>query len=517
MTEALAAVLHDALPRVETAYVLGLEPDDPAALAIGARVRHHDVVTNALDLSQERDLIVAGPAWEAAFDGRPETTFRERLAVLNSALTPGGTLVVTTANLTSTAQVMVGEPAGHDINDLDGGAYDATRPHSSTALVAALKELGHSAATVHEVYGADDAWCIVSDAVSSRLTPGDFVTDAVTRALEAQFADRANRVLPAHALTQRLAAAGALSTAASSFIGVVGARARSVYAVADDGRVQWLDKSPHDTRWAVGGAAQEGDDRPVTVPVGRTVENELLRAVAGADMGTFRDIAARFGRWVATSSQLDHCTTLDLGQIVTDGDSFAVCLDFSGAPSDAPPAGRELLLARAWRNFARRARFVEGQLPWPATFSDDELVGVWLSMSGVADARAAELIAETHDEGTQQAAGDDAYSLTLGAGEDHRRIVSLEEEIAALHDTLHARDEELAIRARVIRSLRQQVVSASTNRDLMAKANADIKNSAAFRLANQFRRAALITRPKQLIRSVGKSAEKRVKTLRRAG
>lgn len=512
MSDALSTVLADALPRSERAYALGFtdaERENLTGVLDGTDVTFLD---EAELLGEPVDVVVAGPAWEATFTGSDATSFADRLARLDRALRPGGTLVVTVPNVHSSSDLLTPAPVARQAFDVDGAAYDATRPASAGALRTGIEALGHASVNVHEVYGGAARWCVLGSEAAAMTREVDLFRRFVSRALEANLA--AEPSVPAEHFVDRLAAADVLSTAASAFVAVCGGRGRSVYVQADSGDVQWLDGSVHDSSWAVGGQSDDAE-RPFNVPVARSAESQLLRDLAAADTADFRATAQRLGHWVMTSSALDGRTDLDWRDVAWDGDQVRL-LALPDAPErTADDVERDVLLARGWRRFAARVRLLEPSMPWPSTLSDDELLRLWLSMSGVADERAPELVVMT--SGHALGAPADAWSERYTRKEAASRIVSLEHEVAALHETLRRRDGELAVRAKAIRSLRGQVLSASKNRDLMVKANADIKNSAAFKLASQFRKAALITRPKTLVREVGKAADKRVRSLRRAG
>lgn len=522
MSEALVTLLADALPRSAPAYAVGFTAEERADIE---RVVGSDVtfVDGPDDVDGARDVVVAGHAWESVFADRA-ATFEERLALLDACLQPGGSLAIAMPNAHSTADLLAPAPRSVGTADAHALAYDETRPTGPRGLRAALGRHGHPAVNVHEIYGGAKGWCIVGDDAADLAQRADFVLGAVSRALEAAAGD--DTLLAPEVLVRRLAAAGALATAATSYVALVGGRGRALY-VETHGAVEWFDGSAQDARWAAGGTHADAE-RPVDIPVARNVETQLLASVAANDAATFRKLAEQIGSWVATSPQLDGRHDLDLRSVLLGGGEPLLVPSMARATAhdvvtDPADVDRPLVLTRAWRRFVARARLLEPDMPWPRTLSDDELLGIWLSMSGIAEDEIPGLLAATAADETRSRdsrsanAVSDPLSRQWERAEASERITALEDEIAALHATLRARDEELAIRARVIRSLRMQTLTASRNRDKMAQANADIKNSAAFRLANQFRRAALVTRPKKLVTSVGKAADKRVRALRRAG
>lgn len=513
MSDALSAVLSDVLPRNATAYAIGFDAAERENLMRLAGAAHLTFLDDAEALGDALDVVLAGPAWEAAFTGFDSTTFTDRLARLDVALRPGGTLVVSVANVHSSAELLTPAPAGRGVFDADGVSYDTSRPASASALRVALEQLGHAVVNVHEIYGGEERWCVLGPEAATMTREIDVLRRFVSRAIEADL--RLEPVVPVEQFVERLAAADALSTAATSFVAVCGGRGRALYAEDGAGHVQWLDGSIHDASWAVGGGSDAIDarERPFNVPVARSLEAQLLRDIAAADTADFRLTAQRIGTWVMESSSLNGRRDIDWRDIAWDGERVAALWTTGIDESGQEGIERDVLLARGWRRFAARVRVLEPTMPWPATLSDDELLRLWLSMSGVPDERAPELIELTSEDSPAPAT--DAWTQRYALEEASDRIVALEHEVAALHETLRRRDGELAVRAKAIRSLRGQVLSASRNRDLMVKANADIKSSASFKLAAQFRKAALVTRPKTLVREVGKAADKRVRSLRR--
>lgn len=518
MSDALLSVLRDALPRAESAYLVGFTDSEVEGLSALLTTARITVVTEAHQLTDDHDAILLGPQWEDVFADAPERTFEARLHRVGLLLRAGGTLAMSLPNLHSTSALLNGAYRRGVAIPLEGEAYDLTRPASPQALREAFVRAGLDTPNVHEIYGGDRRWAALGTEASHLSARCTMFTDAVAEALESNVKNYP--ALPARSLTETLAAAGVLFTATDRFVAVAGGRGRSFYRhvgpkAAD---VEWLDGSVGDERWAVGGSVVD-PERPTSVPIGRSAQTLLLAALSASDITAFRRLAEQLGRLVATSSALDGITDLRWSRVMftTRGPELGLPpltedLD-EGTPKDE--VRRDVLIALAWRHFTGVARRQEPEMPWPATFSDDELLIPWLTMSGIVQDRAAQLVEET--VGLTRPGPEDSYSEAAAVAEASARIIALEDEVAALQETLRARDGEMAVRARAIRSLRGQVLNASKSRDLMAKANADIKNSAAFRLANQFRRAALITRPKKLVATVGKAADKKVRELRRAG
>lgn len=510
MSEALFTLLADAVPSGVDVVVLGFEDDARAAMRVHSAPGTVLFVDRIADLPADTETLLAGPGWEAAFSETDERTFVERLARLAGQVRSGATMVVALDNPHSTARLLTATPRALASHDVDASAQDETRPASPRAFTEALRQVGFAAASIHSLFGTNERWCVLDEYALEAARTADSLSGLVASACSA--VDRAP-VLPAEQFTEALAAANALFTAADAFVAVVGGRGRSIYLGGAGQDVQWLDGSAADRRWVVGGSSDD-PDRPSTVALAPTAHRLLLTAAAASDTGAFRDLATRLAQWVATSSSLDSRRDLTWRDVVVEGDTVSLTL---GAPSGGhavDPLPRDELLCRCWSHFVAAARIDQPELPWPDALTDDELVHLWLSMSGVGEERVRELV-----EGRARATTDDdgLWAARHAAAAATRRIAALEDEIAALQATLRLRDTEMAVRARAIRSLRGQVLSASKNRDLMAKANADIKGSAAFKLASQFRKAALITRPKLLVRELGKAADTRVRALRRAG
>lgn len=511
MLNALKTVLNDALGHVESAYVLGF--DEAFVRELFEHMGGGDALTHVQDVSQlaggARQAVIAGPGWEGAFASHSEMpSATERFTILNDALTPGGVLAVYAASPHSLAALV---DVSQAFEPLSGETDTDVATASPQALIDALTNLGHSAVNVHSFFGNDTQWCALSHTSTQDARPGDLAAHAVARVLDAVVADNA-ALMPASDIVDRLASAGLLSAAARGFLALTGARGRSLYATTVDGRVQWLDRSRHDTKWGVGIDPKTYDGQ-LMLPVAPSAATLLLAAIAQEDTAAFRALATRLGQWTSQSSEAEGLTDVDWRDVLVTNDALALAIDLAGERTrTSDETVRDEVLARGWRQFVRLARHTQPVMPWPATWGDDELMRLWLSMSGVGENRIEELLEAVPAVQPERVSTREALAI---AQEQRVRADALEDEISALQETLRQRDEELAIRGRTVRSLRQQAVNASRNRELMEKANADIKNSATFRLANQFRRVGMLTRPKTLVKKVGKAAEKRVRAIRR--
>ena len=513
MLDALNTVLADAVGPTDSAYVLGFA--DEVAQQLVNRLGSSEHITRVRSAQQltagPRSVVIAGPEWETVFAGEASMTYADHLAALNEALAPGGTLAVYTANSHSLApllDVQASRVASAAV------PADGTTPTTPGALIAQLTSLGHSTVNVHSFFGGASGWCAVSQAAADRARPGDIVSHAIARALDAQVSSQ-QQVMPASDLVDRLASTQLLPAAAFGFLALVGGRGRSLYSTTSDGEVQWLDRSAHDTKWGVGADPNRYDGQ-LMLPVAPSAATLLLEAIETEDTAAFRAVAARLGKWTAQSSDVEGLTHVDWRDVLATEDDLTLALDFSGERTRDADAdfSRDLLLASAWREFTRLARRTQPVMPWPQTWGDDELMRLWLSMTGVAEPRIEELLElvpadePAHLSLREAIASSELYS---------QRATALQDEVHALQVTLHQQEEELAVRGRAIRSLRQQALNASRNREMMEKANQDIKNSMTFRLASQFRKVGLITRPKTLVKAVGKKAEKGVRSIRRLG
>lgn len=160
----------------------------------------------------------------------------------------------------------------------------------------------------------------------------------------------------------------------------------------------------------------------------------------------------------------------------------------------------EDLLAAAWFRFHNRLVAGHRHHPWPAWTRGDDLVSTWLDMSGVEVTPA--LLArgrELADAIACTATGDpDLRSALLAADEARQEATELAAHIGSLEQALAYRDRQLLVRENRIRRLRAELQTAAAERDEVSAEKARLRQSRTYQVANQLRRATLLTRPSKL-------------------
>ncbi|NYJ73947.1 hypothetical protein [Allobranchiibius huperziae] len=525
----LLDLLSDVLPQSDSLLVVGATDSAllPALWAQGRSVtvlvRSHDdagriaadapgnvrVVAGALaafasgeGASYDAVVAVDGLDRTGALDGTP-TTWSQSLRLLCGQLRPGGTLVIGARN-PARLDELLSVPSARDAaeRELEAAGHDHSRPASVHALESSLAAEGFPIASVHCGFGDPrDLRTLVSVRALADGGPGTVITSVVQRALDQ--AD-GQRILSAAALVHRLSLAGSLSAAAAGWIAVVGGRGRSAYLRAGDDAV-WLDRSTdglvtggHDTR-----------DLPATLPTSSTVEHLLLQQVALAQTEEFRSLAARLGSWIRESAASFATMSVYFDQIHPVGDGFAPGLSLDHRPTPGSSASSAVLLDRAWRRFAHRLREAGHENPWPATLSTDQLVELWLGMSGVTepvlDGEAPPL----------PPAPEDLRSTLERAHRDQDLVATMRSELDTTTRVLADRDTALQLREARIRGLRRDLLDEVEKRDEAVAATAALTAGRTYRLARRASQVADLRDPKKLARVALKRADGAIRAYRR--
>ncbi|MDF8262965.1 hypothetical protein [Luteipulveratus flavus] len=527
------ALLRDVLPRVESAYVLGLpspevlklvaersrattlllawDDKEPAELPESVTLEHADLRDLAGRADARRPLVLAPRGLDVLLPAGDPTPWADRLDLVAALTTTGGTLLTYCRNDAPLGALGRG---GIDWTPAD---EDPTRPVAASDLGAALARVGHPVTTVHLLYGvASRTAAAVSDTCAARTRAGSLPAQVVEHVAAA---DPAPTSVPASQLVTTAVRTRQLSQLADGWLTLSGGRGRDLYWTVD-GAVVWADQEAAGADWVLGGDATAAAVLPQRVPDSDTVERHLLQQVARGDLETFRRTAERLGHWVRSSADPGETRELRWDEVRLVGTEFsrgiALRTELVGEVPETPgsdedtdrephgaiaPTTSERRLAGAWARFAER---VEGSTDgmWPTLFDRHELTSLWLSMSGVSP-EAVALMATSTTEPDEDAA--------VGAG----RATALADRIALLTETLDARDEQLRVREARIRSLRAQALGASRNRDKALRRLSELRGSRTYRLANQFRRASLLARPRVLAKGVARRAESKVRAVRR--
>lgn len=537
----MPALLNDLIPRVESAFVLGLP--DPAVLdVVLERSRATTILVSSLaevadriaDLpetvevvedslsrfvaqrtGERRELVFAADGLDALLSPSDTTSWQTRLGSVSALVQPGGALVVGVDNdapLTS----LVRSDQRVDWARTDD---DPTRPTSASQLLGALASVGQPVATVHGLYGAPSRpTAAVSDAAASRARDGSLPAQVIEHVTESG-ASSGPAVADLIALSART---GQLSSLATRWLAVCGGRGRSVYWTSSDGSVVWADQASAGQDWVIGGDAGVAATLPQRIPDAETVERRLLRLVASANDAGFRDLAAQVGSWVRSSADAAEVRRISLddvrvgpaglsrglGLVDLGRDRGVVAAEETpGAAASASPDRR---LTEAWRRFATRYTASGRESLWPAMLSEEDLVALWLTMSDVTTGPEP-LTPDVDTAPTLATADGDGDRTDVRA----KRLALLEDRVQALTETLATRDKQLLIREGRIRSLRNQALGAARNRDFAQKQTADLRASRTFKMANMIRRATLVTRPKRLARGFAGRLDGRVRAIRR--
>ena len=525
----LLDLVADVLPQSDTLLVIGATDAGllPTLWRLGrvvtVLVRSHDDAERIAAEAPDHVRVVAGAlavfaaqdatSYDAvvALDGLDRiggldaatTDWAETLHVLSRQLRPGGTLVVSAPNPARLDELLVA-PRVPDAADreLEPARHDPSRPAAVGDLEAALAAEGFPVTSVHCGFGDPrDLRTLVSVGALAGGGPGTVTTTVVQQALEHL---PGPQVLSAGALVQRLALAGSLPAAASCWIAVAGGRGRSAYLRDGDGTV-WLDA-------ASDGLVTGGSSRrllPATLPQTPTVEHLLLEHVALAQTEEFRSLAARLGSWIRESAASFTGGSVAFDEIHPVDAGFAPGLSLQDRPEQGSAASSAVLLDRAWRRFARRLRESAYENPWPATLLTDQLIELWLGMSGVMepvlDGEAPPLPAPAHD----------LRSTLERARRDHDQVEAMRAELDVTTRVLADRDTALQLREARIRGLRQDMLLEIETRDEALAAAAALTAGRTYRLARRAAQIADLRDPKKLARVALKRADGAIRAYRR--
>ncbi len=438
-------------------------------------------------------------------------TWADALDLLCGQLRPGGTLLIGAHNPARLDELLT-VPATRDpvTRELDIAAEEPTRPSSVRDLEIALAARGFPITSVHCGFGEPRRLrTLVSTDALATAGSGTVVSMLVEHALQLE-ADGRSGVLSVAELVGRLSRAATLPAAAAAWIAVVGGRGRSVYLQDDDGACLWLDSTEHG--FVTGGTTRQ--PMPAMLPLAPNVEHELMRHLSLDQTQEFRVLAARLGSWVRESAASFGGAPVIFDRIHPASGTFIPGLTL---PSDAGEVARHdssdssrVLLDRAWRRFAHRMAQAGHPSPWPPALSTDQLVALWLEMSGVHDT-------PVRDPHPAQVAGppSDQRSVLERAGRDHAQVAALNAEVTALTRLLAHRDKALQLREARIRDLRRTVLIENEKREAAVAAIASLKSGRTYRLARRAAQAAALRDPKRLAGAAAARADRGIRAFRR--
>ncbi|MFK4083876.1 hypothetical protein ACI2LF_07205 [Kribbella sp. NPDC020789] len=257
---------------------------------------------------------------------------------------------------------------------------------------------------------------------------------------------------------------------------------------------------------------------PTEIPAGETVETVLFRLAAAEDVPGFRKLAAALGEWAKSSRVL-----LRWDDVIVDGDTFAFGLSGWVAPETVDKTD---LLAAAWIRFHKRLVDGHRRHPWPPWMIGDDLVSVWLSMSGITPAEptpatsphAPSIAAEQVAWGKQLAAAlaavldppqhtqPDLRTALADADRARLELFELQGHVFGLERTLGFRNKALKTRENRIRELRAQVQKATAERN-------KLHSSRSYALARTVARAAQLRNPRKLAAKTKRTLHKTLNKL----
>ncbi|MEV1331379.1 hypothetical protein AB0J20_17590 [Micromonospora costi] len=442
------------------------------------------------------DLVVAADGLDRVLGAdSPEWDWPRRAAALAGLAAPDATVVVGLGNEFALTDLLDRRPARDRHGDDEWRPLhdDPARPVSPDQFRDALAALGLHVIALYasfDVAGTAHTLLDVDAAAAGR--PGHPAVRLAVRALEAAAA-RQPLLAPVAEGADNAARAGLLGAVAPGWLAVCGAGAPRHTAYADAGdRLLVADREGG--RWRVtvtGGGAVTGALAPLDtvaeVPDTETVERLLLRLAAAEDLPGFREVAARLGDWARTDGAGLVAPLDDTG---ADGDALTRGLLAWRAAEPATPAE---LLAAAWHRFRDRLIGGHHRHPWPPWLTADDLVTMWLGMSGEeADAAVlargrhlADAVAAAVDAGHVEA---DLQAVLADAEAARVRSVELAGHVAGLERTIRFRDQQLKARENRLRALRSELRA--------------LKGSRAGQLAEAIRKVAVIRDPKRVARAV---------------
>lgn len=414
----LAAFLDDVLPDRARALVVGPHDVDvietvaarsadvvvlvrSVADAIGLRAQlggQVTVVAGALDglVAGDRprfDSVIAADGLDRVLGYDSDALdWPQRLALLAAITTPAAVVVLGLENEFSLTALLDRRPRDQRHGDDEWRPLydDPRRPVSAGQFADELRRAGLANARTYAAFSPGGTpLALVSADQAAAARPGQLPARLAVEALETAAA-AVPLLAPIGAGARSAARAGLLGAVPTGWVAVVGGREGSgMYArVQGSPAVLTADVSADGWGIAVRTGPQQATDQtamvraspgsiPPVVPDSVSVETVLLRLAAAEDVPGFRALAARLGEWARARD--DSQLLLRWDDVVVDGESFA----FGISPWTAQSGAAADLLAAAWHRFQDELLSGHHRHPWPPWILGDDLVSVWLSMSGV--------------------------------------------------------------------------------------------------------------------------------------
>ncbi|MFI5732483.1 hypothetical protein ACIA49_20345 [Kribbella sp. NPDC051587] len=446
-------------------------------------------------------------------------TWTERLAAVEALAAPDAVVVLGLRNEFAMVNLLDRRPSHLRYGDDEWVPLhdDPTRPVSVDQFQAALPWPA-------QLYADFSSHTLIGVEAAALARPGHLPTRLAQQALESVDTPLLTSVSEP---VETAARAGLLAAIPTSWLAVC--NTPSPHALYTQSGPTTLKATPTDTGWrtTVGAVAPDmlgtvGYDStvvPSEVPGGETVETALFRLAAAEDVPGFRKLVAALGEWAKSSRVL-----LRWDDVVVDGDTFSHGISGWVAPERVDKTD---LLAAAWLRFHKRLVDGHRRHPWPPWMIGDDLVSVWLSMSGIAPAAptpaaapyAASIAAEQVAWGKQLAAAlaavldpreqaePDLRTTLADADQARLELIEMQGHVFGLERTLGFRNKALKTRENRIRELRAQVQQATVDRN-------KLHGSRSYALARTVARAAQLRNPRKVAAKAKRILRKHLPTLR---
>ncbi len=530
-----AAVIEAVAARSARVTVLVRSVSDAATLAETVPTSNVTVITGALDgleLAEHGafDVVVAADGLDRVLGAdSDDLDWPQRLDIIARLAAGASLAVIACENEASLLNLLDRRPASerHGDDEWRPIYQDPRRPASPSQFTDALTRAGLPAARLYATFGpAGRPQALLDIAAAASATLGSPSAAAAVAALEAaarttpllaSITDGTDGVIRAGllgamapewlALCDRNGAVG--NTAASN--GAGGDRGAELYvrmpggaAVvsanlrAADGRQAWhIDRSKIGPLGDMLGAVMASPARvPAEVPHTESVERLLFRLAAAEDVPAFRALAGRLGEWLRRQNAIAPEQVVCFDDLFLDGDAFA--WGFNALATTLPERGDDLVAA-AWYRFQDRLMHQHRRHPWPPWTVGDDLVIIWLGMSGdeapsetargreLADAIAGVLgFAPIGDAESDPEV--DLRTALADAAEARTQLFEMAGQVFGLERTISYRDRQLKSREKVIRTLRRDLTS--------------IRALGVYQFVKKARKASRIRDPRKLMAAV---------------
>lgn len=516
--DAVFQLLRDLVPHVPRALLVGCS-DVRVIEHVASWVSHVDVLGGPTAEVQSRnvqwladtaalslpgvapyDVVLALDGLEDGSAVSDAATWRDRLELYASFVTPGGTFAVAVAG-PHTVEAALGFPPP-DRSGTVAPEKDDTLPASDLQLLDAMAAVGHPVATVHCLFGADTPTLVLADDVARAARPGHLPTQLVAGVSRPE-------LRPA---VKGMARAGMLPALASGWVAVSGGRGRPVYF--RDPRGRWLAArlSPTGTRWLFDTIGIDEASGRVTVGAGPNLETELLGAAAAGDLTRFRHLAQAYGNYVRRTGDES-----DFADLYIDGATFTS--PAGGRPVDGDVEGAtvaahdvETIASDSWARFcAQLGDFVP---VWDQGKSVRALLAEWLAFSGVTSetaAQTAEAALARHvknSPASEVGVAPGSSGVASVADTTSPALESRLAEVDALREAVALRDTRLEHREAYIRRLRHDWMETQRALEEAISDAAKVTSSRAYRTGS---RIETVRQPRKLASVVGAKAARLVR------